>query len=829
MELSGGGGLPIALILLLLFYFCSDFGAAIDTITASQPIRDHETIVSSDNAFKLGFFSPVNSTNRYLGIWYNDKSEAVIWVANRDKPVEDASGVVTISEDGNLVVLNGQKEVLWSSKVSNSFTNVSAQLLDSGNLVLNNITTGGSIWDSFQQPTDTLMRRMRLSTDKRTGENVQLTSWKSPSDPSTGSFSAGISLLNIPQVFIWNNNLPFWRSGQWNGREFMGITNVNSVYLGGFELVEDNEEGSAYVSFDFSIDPSTYFILSSQGRIIQRDRVSGKDEWAVSYTYPQNDCDIYGMCGSFGSCDARGKPICSCLRGFEPKNREEWNRGNWTGGCVRRTPLQCESVNKTGEADKEDGFLKFGMIKIPDFAERTSAPEDKCRELCLSNCSCIAYSYDVGIGCMSWRDNLTDVQQFYSKGTDFYLRVANSELAADKKDMKVVIIVPVVVGTVAIAICAFFLWRWMAKRKAMKEKHNLLKREEGSRNFSGENKNKDKLQDLPLFEFEKLATATNNFHSNNKLGEGGFGPVYKGILEDEREIAVKRLSKASGQGLEEFMNEVMVISKLQHRNLVRLFGCCIEGEEKLLIYEFMPNKSLDASLFDPDKRKLLDWRKRFNIIEGISRGLLYLHRDSRLRIIHRDLKASNILLDEELNPKISDFGMARIFGGNQVQANTIRVVGTYGYMSPEYAMEGRFSEKSDVFSFGVLLLEIVSGRKNAGFYHDDLCVSLIGYAWKLWNEYDIVSFIDPTISDPCFQWEILRCIHVGLLCVQEFVRDRPSVSTVISMLNSEIADLPTPKQPAFTTRQSASDTNSSEQRQKKVSANYFSVSDIDGR
>ncbi|KAL5772595.1 hypothetical protein ACOSQ2_012519 [Xanthoceras sorbifolium] len=829
MELSGGGGLPIALILLLLFYFCSDFGAAIDTITASQPIRDHETIVSSDNAFKLGFFSPVNSTNRYLGIWYNDKSEAVIWVANRDKPVEDASGVVTISEDGNLVVLNGQKEVLWSSKVSNSFTNVSAQLLDSGNLVLNNITTGGSIWDSFQQPTDTLMRRMRLSTDKRTGENVQLTSWKSPSDPSTGSFSAGISLLNIPQVFIWNNNLPFWRSGQWNGREFMGITNVNSVYLGGFELVEDNEEGSAYVSFDFSIDPSTYFILSSQGRIIQRDRVSGKDEWAVSYTYPQNDCDIYGMCGSFGSCDARGKPICSCLRGFEPKNREEWNRGNWTGGCVRRTPLQCESVNKTGEADKEDGFLKFGMIKIPDFAERTSAPEDKCRELCLSNCSCIAYSYDVGIGCMSWRDNLTDVQQFYSKGTDFYLRVANSELAADKKDMKVVIIVPVVVGTVAIAICAFFLWRWMAKRKAMKEKHNLLKREEGSRNFSGENKNKDKLQDLPLFEFEKLATATNNFHSNNKLGEGGFGPVYKGILEDEREIAVKRLSKASGQGLEEFMNEVMVISKLQHRNLVRLFGCCIEGEEKLLIYEFMPNKSLDASLFDPDKRKLLDWRKRFNIIEGISRGLLYLHRDSRLRIIHRDLKASNILLDEELNPKISDFGMARIFGGNQVQANTIRVVGTYGYMSPEYAMEGRFSEKSDVFSFGVLLLEIVSGRKNAGFYHDDLCVSLIGYAWKLWNENNTVAFIDPVTSDPLFQSEILRCIHVGLLCVQEFVKDRPTMSTVISMLNSEIVDLPTPKQPAFIESQSAFETESSEKSLRKHSINYVSITVVDGR
>ncbi|KAI9199048.1 hypothetical protein LWI28_026498 [Acer negundo] len=469
MELSSSGVLIV--LLLLPFCFCSEFVAvdAIDTITASQPLRDTETITSSNSAFQLGFFSPVNSTNRYVGIWYNDKSEAVIWVANRNRPLKDASGVVTISEDGNLVVLNGQKEVLWSSNVSNPVTNASAQVLGSGNLVLKN-NTSGSIWESFGQPTDTLMRRMRLSTDTKTGKKTQLTSWTSNSDPSIGSFSAGISLLNMPQIFIWktenNQNLPFWRSGQWNGREFMGITNVNSVYLGGFELVEDSEEGSAYVSFDFSINPSTYFILSPQGRIIQREQVNGKDEWTSSYMYPQNECDIYGRCGSFGRCEVNRKPICSCLRGFEPKNLEEWKGGNWTGGCVRRTPLQCEIVNKTnGEANKEDGFLKLGMIKVPDFAERTSAPEEKCREICLSNCSCVAYAYDVGIGCMSWRDNLTDVQQFYNKGTDFYVRVAPSELAADKKDMKVAIIVPVVVGTVAIAISAFFLWRWMVKRK----------------------------------------------------------------------------------------------------------------------------------------------------------------------------------------------------------------------------------------------------------------------------------------------------------------------------------------------------------------------------
>ncbi|XP_062087400.1 G-type lectin S-receptor-like serine/threonine-protein kinase SD1-29 [Humulus lupulus] len=234
-------------------------------------------------------------------------------------------------------------------------------------------------------------------------------------------------------------------------------------------------------------------------------------------------------------------------------------------------------------------------------------------------------------------------------------------------------------------------------------------------------------------DFGTILHVTNNFSPTNKLGQGGFGSVYKGKCPDGREIAVKKLSSSSGQGTEEFKNELILISKLQHRNLVRLLGYCIEKEEKLLVYEFMQNKSLDNFIFDPRGREQLNWGTRVNIILGVARGLLYLHRDSSSRVIHRDLKASNILLDEKMNPKISDFGLARIFEGTLDLANTQGVVGTLGYMSPEYAMGGVFSEKSDVFSFGVLILEIVSGKKNSNFHYYEKPLSLIAHVSSSYN------------------------------------------------------------------------------------------------
>ncbi|URE23370.1 receptor-like protein kinase, partial [Musa troglodytarum] len=297
-----------------------------------------------------------------------------------------------------------------------------------------------------------------------------------------------------------------------------------------------------------------------------------------------------------------------------------------------------------------------------------------------------------------------------------------------------------------------------------------------------------------LFDLSTLRLATANFSEENKLGEGGFGAVYKGQLPDGREIAVKKLLNA-GRGLE-LQNELLLVAKLQHRNLVRLLGVCLE-EEKMIVYEYVPNRSLDKVLFDPERSEQLRWGTRYRIIRGIAQGLLYLHEESQLKIIHRDLKTSNILLDAGMNPKISDFGIAKLFDADQTQDTTKRVVGTFGYMAPEYVKHGKFSVRSDVFSFGILVLEILTGRKNSKSYNSEYSESLLSYTWEKWRCGSILEMVDPALDGHCQGSDLLRCMQIGLLCVQENPNDRPTMSTVVTMLNSGIAFLQAPGRPAF--------------------------------
>ncbi|XP_042027589.1 putative receptor-like protein kinase At4g00960 [Salvia splendens] len=350
----------------------------------------------------------------------------------------------------------------------------------------------------------------------------------------------------------------------------------------------------------------------------------------------------------------------------------------------------------------------------------------------------------------------------------------------------IVIIVVVVAVCLIVAVSAII---FLKKRKKQKQKPTEIPQTVDDISTA------ESLQ----YSFSTIKAATNDFSDHNRLGQGGFGTVYKGKLPNGQEIAVKRLSRDSGQGDMEFKNEVLLLAKLQHRNLVRLLGFSLEGMEKLLVYEYVQNASLDNFIFDSVRHSDLDWDRRYKIIGGIARGILYLHEDSRLRIIHRDLKASNILLDREMSPKIADFGMARLFGQDQTQGNTSRVVGTYGYMPPEYIIHGQFSIKSDVYSFGVLVLEIISGRKNNGFRsRGDSVGDLLSYAWESWQEGRGGEVVDPFLrSGSGSMNEMLRCIHIGLLCVQEDAADRPTMASVVLMLSSFSITLNVPTEPAF--------------------------------
>ncbi|KAI9112885.1 hypothetical protein K1719_016202 [Acacia pycnantha] len=412
---------------------------------------------------------------------------------------------------------------------------------------------------------------------------------------------------------------------------------------------------------------------------------------------------------------------------------------------------------------------------------------------------------------------------------DTGLIAPTSQPGDESSNRTMLIVIIVISGVVVLTLLVFctIYFRFLRKKK-----EKLAPQEDGLNPVFYQDQTDEENNmsaDLPTMSLKTILETTCNFSDEYKLGQGGFGSVYKGVLPDGKEMAVKRLSKTSGQGLNEFKNEVILIAKLQHRNLVRLLACCIEQNEKLLVYEHMPNSSLDFHLFSIEKRSKLEWKLRLSIINGIAKGLLYLHEDSRLRVIHRDLKASNILLDHEMNPKISDFGLAKVFGDNQRQANTIRVVGTYGYMAPEYAMEGLFSVKSDVFSFGVLLLEIISGKRNGGFYLSEHGQSLLIYAWRLWCEGKGLDLMDPILESSFEPSEVLKCIHIGLLCVQEDAADRPTMSSVVLMLASDSVNLPRPTQPAFSVGRGFKEKESSSKNTTHDSINGVTISELEAR
>nr|POE78309.1 g-type lectin s-receptor-like serine/threonine-protein kinase rks1 [Quercus suber] len=540
------------LILIILFIkFCT----SLDTLTTNQPIKDGQSLISKNKKFALGFFSPGNSSFKYLGIWYVATPKTVVWVANRNDPINDSSGVLSINQYGELVLHDSNSPPLWSTNISvqdQVTTSLEALLLDSGNLVLVQDNNKKVLWQSFDHPTDTLLPNMKLGLNLKTRINTFLTSWKSKDDPGTGNYCYKMNLNGSPQVFLYNGSTPYWKAS-------LNVSFATSSSGQKFFFVNNQDEISSYYSDD---DPSTMtrLVLDNTGLLQKLMWDDGVHQWKEQWSTPKYQCDKYGHCGSYGKCnpDNINRFECMCLPGYEPKSPRDWYLRDGSKGCVRKN--SGLSMCKNGE-----GFVKLEHLVLPDSSIDaaligTSMSSSECELACLTNCSCTAFTSmntdGKGTGCLAWYGELIDILQLTDLGSELNVRVDATELA----------------------------------KYIRKSKRSLSKK---------------------------------------------------------RKLAIALVSIAV---------PMFLVS--------------------LLAYIWLMKKK-----------------------------------------------------------KTKDFGMARIFKEGQTQDKTNRVVGTYGYMSPEYAVFGKFSTKSDVFSLGVILLEIVSGKKNSDSYQEHPSLTLIGHV----STYDSMS------------------------------------------------------------------------------------------
>ncbi|WJZ99594.1 hypothetical protein VitviT2T_018022 [Vitis vinifera] len=866
----------------IFFFLCSILCcSARDTITPNNLLFDdgRGTLVSANQTFELGFFIPKGGFNngKYIGIWYYGlKERTVVWVANRDNPLPDDSvGALVIADDGNLKLVNESGAAYWFTDLgSSSSMGRVAKVMDSGNFVLSDNRSGKILWESFKNPTDTFLPGMIMEG------NLTLTSWVSPVDPAPGNYTfkkdddkdqreclktcrcqayAGVGKIRRgrastpPKCWIWSEDL-----GSLQEYNTDGYNLSLRVAKSDIESTVRNCEtcGTNLIPYPLSTGPNCgdpmYFSFRCDKATDQVWFALPNGSYRVTSITPERSKFLIQV-NDIDNCEARNSQDTKILQLNPPFRIASW--------CNADTGKSSSSMPMKGQYEIEISWDPPPEPVCNSATDCKDWPNSSCRTQNRTRCFCNQN--------FKWNSSSLNCTQ---DGGNLAEAPTPANQKSSSSSSALVVVVGIVTAVVVVALlCIIGCIAYFRKRTISKGQENRTN--PGLHLYHSESRVKDLIDseqfkeddkkgiDVPFFDLEDILAATDHFSDANKLGQGGFGPVYKGKFPEGREIAVKRLSRASGQGLQEFKNEVVLIAKLQHRNLVRLLGYCIEGDEKILLYEYMPNKSLDSFIFglpltclkvpffflpyynvymlkscfpmgtlqDQTLCLLLNWEKRFDIILGIARGLLYLHQDSRLKIIHRDLKTSNILLDDEMNPKISDFGLARIFESKQVEASTNRVVGTYGYMSPEYALDGFFSEKSDVFSFGVVVLEIISGKRNTRSYQSDRNLSLLAHAWKLWKEDRVLELMDQTLSETCKTNEFLRCVNVGLLCVQEDPSDRPTMAVAVVMLSSDTATLPVPKQPAFVVRRDLSSSASSSSKPEASLNSEFLATIEEGR
>ncbi|XP_062106224.1 G-type lectin S-receptor-like serine/threonine-protein kinase At2g19130 [Humulus lupulus] len=757
-------------VLFSFLFFNIQFLFGAETISPNQSLSGDDTIVSAGEIFVLGFFKPGKTSNYYIGMWYKrDPYQTIVWVANREQPVLDRFSSELRISGSNLVLFNESNIPIWSTNVNSttSTTSVRAVLQENGNLVLldDGFNKSKLLWQSFDYPTDTWLPGASLGFNKITKRKQVLTSWKSPEDPAPGLFTFELNPSKVSYISIWNRSRSFWTTGSWDGVEFTLVPETRRNSVCKVEFVS-NESVITFNMYILNSTAISQLMIHFSGQLKQLLWLP-TNGWDSLWSFPRQQCQVYAFCGAYGSCSENSMPFCQCLKGFQPKSQNDWNLQDYSEGCVRRSELQCGN-NISLTTEKKDRFLEVPSVSSPEDeqSERAGSTEE-CESICLRKCSCIAYAYD-NKGCSVWTRDLVNLNQLSpddSNGRTLYIRLAASEFPSPKKNKGKLVGAVVSFALVLISLLGLLLLSILRHRK------NAI----GAGTSVGGS--------LMVFSYRDLQNATKNF--SDKLGEGGFGSVFKGSLSDSTEVAVKKLESVH-QGEKQFRTEVSTIGTIQHVNLVRLRGFCSQGTKKLLVYDYMPNGSLDSHLFCEKGSIILDWKTRFQIALGTARGLVYLHEKCRECIIHCDIKPENILLDAEFNPKVADFGLAKLVSREFSRVlTTIR--GTRGYLAPEWISGVAITSKADVYSYGMVLFELISGKRNTEICEDgEVKFFASQAASQIVRGGDVLSLLDPRLEGNADIEELKRVCVVACWCIQDSEFQRPSMSRVVQMLEGII-------------------------------------------
>ncbi|GAB2252122.1 hypothetical protein Droror1_Dr00004969 [Drosera rotundifolia] len=761
-------------------------------------VDQYGTFLSSHNrTFTASMYSPANNESSIYLCVIHVASTTVVWSANRDAPVSNYGKMMLTL--GGIMIYDENGTLQWSTPPLRS--PVSALLLkEEGNLVLldhNNV----SLWESFDYPTDTIVIGQRLPV------GTWLNSSVSNDDLSIGNYSFSVSTSNA--VSEWNG-LTYWKLSMSlnafkNSNYLVEYMAMNSS---GLYLFANN--GSAVV-YEVSLPTSDFRFakLDASGQFIVASYDCRRRK--PDFVGPDDKCEIPFICGSIGLCTdtAPASPTCSCPLGFQSDS---------TNGCVPSNSSLSLAVacngNDTSSFVETQRITYMGLGSGNGYFGETSLDSlryglnfSSCQDLCSASCSCLGIFYGNSTGyCLMIFNQIGSLMSSAGSGKLGYVKAvasisttSNGSGSGNSK-RELFLIVGLVVFPFAslllLAVLGVLWWkRWKHSRS-------------GQGKFVAPTSSSGELEafsipGLPVrYTYEELKAATDDF--SNQIGSGGFGTVYKGVLSDNTVVAVKKITNLSSQGKREFCTEIGVIGNVRHANLVKLKGFCAQGRERLLVYEYMNRGSLDRTLFGTGPA--LEWQERLDIVIGTARGLAYLHTGCEHKIIHCDVKPENILLHDHFQAKLSDFGLSKLLNPEQ-SGHVTTMRGTRGYLAPEWLTSSAISDKTDVYSFGMVLLEIVSGRKNCSFQtrsnsindgngapsnsssssSASVPVYFPMFALEMHEQGKYLELADPRLEGRVTSEDVEKLVRIALCCVHEEPPLRPSMVTVVGMLEERIS------------------------------------------